>query len=157
MRIIVCSVADIKSKAAQFENFFDDEKFFITIKSSSEIDWAVEVYDPIRVLQLTFDDEPYDETEQQVRVFGKNHARAIKRFVDSLNPKKTLYINCTNGNTRSAAVGMIINQYINEFLINNQNDSDFFKKINRNLTPDKSVQDLLSVEFFGDFSVEDNQ
>jgi predicted protein tyrosine phosphatase len=156
MRIFVCSKQDIITKGSQVEDFFNDDKFFITIKSTIETDWGVDVYDPIRVLQLTFDDVSdiehiHEDDRDEITLFNKKHARKIKQFVESLNPKKTLFINCGAGISRSGAVGYVINEYLNKFLINNQNDYDFFFKVNKQVLPNPLVKSLLMKEFFGEF------
>lgn len=93
MKIIVCTTKELESTEAGNPNFFDNDKFFITIKNQDDAQWAISYNDPHYVLRLSFDDK-----------LTKEDAQAIHLFVDSLNPKKTLYINCNDGNIRSGAI-----------------------------------------------------
>ncbi len=162
MRIIVCSRLDLEMKESQTPEFFDDDKFFITINSSAETKWSFEYNDPIRVLRLTFDDVTDTdnisaEDRMKLKFFNKKHARKIKEFVENLNPKKTLYINCGSENSRSGAVGEVVNEYLNKFLINNVNDYEFFWKVNKKIQSNQFIKHILMNEFFGEYSSNESQ
>lgn len=155
MRIFVCSKDEMKRKEDQTPEFFDDDKFFITIKSSIETNYAFE-YNERNVLQLTFDDIcdlslVHEDDIDSVVVFNKKLAKKIFNFVNELNPKKLLYINCSSGISRSGAIGTVINEYLNKFLINNTVDYEFFNVTNSHIQPNALVKELLEKEFFGDY------
>ena len=93
MRIIVCNTQELESKETGNSTFFDNDKFFITIKNKDDVQWAISYDNPQYVLRLSFDNELTAE-----------EAKRIHTFVDSINPKKTLYINCNDGCIRSGAI-----------------------------------------------------
>jgi predicted protein tyrosine phosphatase len=162
MRIIVANRHDLEMKEAQTPEFFDDDKFFITIKGGVETHWAIKHNDPIRVLRLTFDDvtdsdNVPEEDKKELKLFNKHDAQRIKEFVENLNPKKTLYINCGAGISRSGAVGEVVNEYLNKFLINNVADYEFFFKVNKQIQPNPYIKRILLAEFFGEYDFSESQ
>lgn len=156
MRIFVCSKDEMMKKEEQTPEFFDDDKFFITIKSSMETDYAFE-YNERNVLRLTFDDVcdlslVSEDDKDSVIVFNKKLAKKIFNFVNELNPKKILYVNCSSGVSRSGGIGIVINEYLNKFLINNTADYEFFNYTNSHIQPNTLVKELLEKEFFGNYN-----
>lgn len=149
MRIIVLHRDELEKKLLTIPEFIDDEKFFITIKNSSEKTWALNIKSPTRILYLTIDD--ITEETPELKLFSINHANKIKTFIDNINPKKTLYINCGSDVSCSSAIGIIVNEYLNKFLINNTTDYEFFYKINKKILPNEYIKNLLDNTFFQDF------
>jgi predicted protein tyrosine phosphatase len=135
-------------KEKQNPAFFDDDKFFITIRNSSDSDWAIQHNVDRYVLRLTFDDIVDEDSDG--KLFNAKQARKIKSFVDNLNPKKLLFINCETGTSRSIAIGEVINEYLNNFLVNNQEDYTYFLKNNDTQLSNQYVKSILYKEFFGE-------
>jgi len=49
------------------------------------------------------------------------------------------------------AIGIVANEYLNKFLINNTEDYYFFFKINKNIKPNKDIVNILINRFFQGF------
>ena len=148
MRILTIDRYDLSNKEKQNPAFFDDDKFFILIRNSNDIDWPISHNVDRYVLRLTFDD--IFEVEEGKKLFNVKQAQKIKSFVDNLNPKKLLFINCETGTSRSIAIGEVINEYLNKFLIDNQEDFNYFLKNNDLELSNQYVKLLLMKEFFGE-------
>ena len=109
MKIYICNKYDMEKKEFETPEFFDDEKFFITIKNSTDSNFAFS-YNERNVLRITFDDiSDVVEQDQNTVIFNEKLASIIFNFVNRLNPKKLLYINCEDGIGRSGALGIVIN------------------------------------------------
>ena len=63
--------------------------------------------------------------------------------------KKLFYIHCDAGISRSGAVGYILNEYFNKYLIDNKEDYKFFEMNNSQIMPNPLVVRLLKKELFG--------
>lgn len=148
MRIFISNRYDLSMKEKQNPAFFDDDKFFITIRNSDDADWAIQHNVDRYVLRLTFDDILSEEADG--KLFNAKQARKIKSFVDNLNPKKLLFINCETGISRSIAIGEVINEYLNNFLVNNQEDYAYFLNNNDTQLSNQHVKSMLLKEFFGE-------
>lgn len=155
MKIFVCNKFDMEKKELETPEFFDDEKFFISIKNGNENNFPYS-YNERNVLRLTFDnytnlDQLEDKNPDDYVLFNGKLANVIFNFVNTLNPKKLLYINCEEGMSRAGAVGLVINEYLNKFLINNNEDYLFFFKVNKHIKPNKEIVDILIKKFFQGF------
>lgn len=155
MKIFVCNKYDMEKKELETPEFFDDDKFFISIKNSSDNNFPFS-YNERNVLKITFDNytdisQVEDQENNNYIFFNKKIANIIFNFVNQLNPKKLLYINCDEGIARGGAIGLVVNEYLNKFLINNIDDYNFFFKINKQIKPNKDIVDILVNKFFQGF------
>ena len=73
-------------------------------------------------------------------------AKRIVDFVVGQSPEKPLIIHCTAGISRSGAVGMVLNDWLNRRLSSNEEDYNHFYRENPDLYPNEHVQRLLWAE-----------
>lgn len=90
MRIILNNSKELESKELD-SNFFDNDKFFILIKNK-DVTWPISYSNTQFIIKF--------ETDE----FNSDIAKQIHAFVDNINPKKTLYINCSSGIEQAAAI-----------------------------------------------------
>lgn len=157
MKIFVCNKYDMEKKEIETPEFFDDDKFFIAIKNGNENSFPYS-YNEKNVLKLTFDNyTSFDKLELENKnvddyvLFTNKMASKIFNFINTLNPKKLLYINSEDGLSRAGAIGLVANEYLNKFLINNTEDYYFFFKINKQIKPNKEIVEMLMDKFFQGF------
>lgn len=105
MKIFVCNKYDMEKKEIETPEFFDDDKFFISIKNGNENSFPY-TYNERNVLKLTFDnytniDQLEDKNIDDYVLFTNKLATIIFNFINTLNPKKILYINSEDGLARA--------------------------------------------------------
>lgn len=86
------------------------------------------------VLILTFDDLTYEVSDY--KLFDKNQALEIIKFVEKFKDRKNLFIRCSAGISRSGAVALWINDYLKQ-------DYFEFKKDNNHIQPNNYIYNLL--------------
>lgn len=153
MKILVISA----TKAKKY-NFKKDgstiENNFITIRDHTVQYPVLKFYRQDNVLSLQFDDVESDDdpellSKYQYVVFNEEMAKEIHAFIDKIDRSKPLIINCFAGVSRSGAVGMVLNEYFNRYLENNEWDYDTFFIQNRQIIPNATVSRILKYELFG--------
>lgn len=153
MKILVISA----TKAKKY-NFKKDgsaiENNFITIRDHTVNHPVLKFYRQDNVLSLQFDDVESDDdpellSKYQYVVFNEEMAKEIHAFIDRIDRSKPLIINCFAGVSRSGAVGMVLNEYFNRYLENNEWDYDTFFIQNRQIMPNATVSRILKHELFG--------
>lgn len=119
--------------------------------------------DRFNVLKLEFDDVSerdmggwaegitWTDNRDNLIFFNQRHASMIKEFINNIKPDtdKTLFIHCDAGVSRSGAVGMVLNEYFNKYLVDNKKDYDQFTKNNPHILPNPLVTRILKEELFG--------
>ena len=121
----------------------------ISIQSSSGYDseppfakWHMESKN---LLCLVFDDYfgiPEDPVERsRVALFTPEHADRIMRFVD--DGSMPLAVHCTQGVSRSGAVGYVLDRYFNSVLANNERDYEYFMARNPFIMPNPNVVEVF--------------
>ena len=90
------------------------------------------------LLVLYFD----DVDEGQPHAMTPEQAKQIVDFVSS-EDKRSIFVHCAAGISRSGAVGEVLNWYFNRFLEDNQGDYRWFQIMHRDLVPNGHVQKLL--------------
>ena len=121
----------------------------ISIQSSSGCDseppFAKEHCESKNLLCLVFDDYfgiPDDPIERsRVAVFTHELAERIMRFVD--DGSMPLVIHCTQGVSRSGAVGYVLDRYFNRVLANNEKDYEYFMTRNPFIMPNPNVVEVF--------------
>ena len=100
------------------------------------------------ILKLVFDDASPAETG--CTLFSPEQARSIKKFVDTIDKSKALYVNCFAGISRSGAVGTVINDYANCYLndCKKNEDWDLFFQRNPQILPNAYVMRVMREEFW---------
>lgn len=100
------------------------------------------------ILKLVFDDS--SPTETGCTLFSPEQARSIKKFVDTIDKTKVLYVNCFAGISRSGAVGTVINDYVNCYLndCEKNDDWDLFFQLNPQILPNAYVMRVMREEFW---------
>ena len=97
------------------------------------------------LLCLVFDDYfgiPEDPVERsRVALFTPEHADRIMRFVD--DGSMPLAVHCTQGVSRSGAVGYVLDRYFNSVLANNERDYEYFMARNPFIMPNPNVVDVF--------------
>ena len=104
----------------------------ISIQSSSGWDseppFSKEHCESKNLLCLAFDDYfgiPEDPVERsRVALFTPEHADRIMRFVD--DGSMPLVVHCTQGVSRSGAIGYVLDRYFNRVLANNEKDYEYY-------------------------------
>lgn len=117
----------------------------ISIQSSngwdSEPPFAKEHCESKNLLCLVFDDYfgiPDGPVERsRVALFTPEHAERIMRFVD--DGSMPLVVHCTQGISRSGAVGYVLDRYFNRVLAKNENDHEYFMARNPFIMPNPNV------------------
>ena len=121
----------------------------ISIQSSSGWDseppFAKEHCESKNLLCLVFDDYfgiPDDPVERsRVALFTPEHAERIMRFVD--DGSVPLVVHCTQGVSRSGAVGYVLDRYFNSVLANNEKDYEYFMARNPFIMPNPNVVEVF--------------
>ena len=121
----------------------------ISIQSSSGWDseppFAKEHCKSKNLLCLVFDDYfgiPDDPLERsRVALFTPELAERIMRFVD--DGSMPLVVHCTQGVSRSAAVGYVLDRYFNSVLANNEKDYKYFMARNPFIMPNPNVVEVF--------------
>ena len=100
------------------------------------------------ILKLVFDDASPAETG--CTLFSPEQAQTIKKFVDTIDKTKALYVNCFAGISRSGAVGTVINDYVNCYLndCKKNTDWDLFFQRNPQILPNAYVMRVMREEFW---------
>ena len=111
----------------------------------SEPPFAKEHCESKNLLCLVFDDYfgiPDDPVERlRVALFTPEHADRIMRFVDDdLMP---LVVHCTQGISRSGAVGYVLDRYFNRVLACNEKDHEYFMARNPFIMPNPNVVEVF--------------
>ena len=81
-------------------------------------------------------------------MFSEEHADKIIDFIKRIDRSMPLIIHCRAGISRSAAVGVELNDYINRFLEDNPADFKQFYLINHDLIPNTHVGKILRRKLF---------
>ena len=121
----------------------------ISIQSSSGYDseppFAKGHMESKNLLCLVFDDYfgiPEDPVERsRVALFTPEHADRIMRFVD--DGSMPLAVHCTQGVSRSGAVGYVLDRYFNSVLANNERDYEYFMARNPFIMPNPNVVEVF--------------
>ena len=121
----------------------------ISIQSSngwdSEPPFSKEHCESKNLLCLVFDDYfgiPEDPVERsRVALFTPEHADRIMRFVD--DGSMPLVVHCTQGVSRSGAVGYVLDRYFNSVLANNEKDYEYFMARNPFIMPNPNVVEVF--------------
>ena len=121
----------------------------ISIQSSngwdSEPPFAKEHCESKNLLCLVFDDYfgiPDDPVERsRVALFTPEHADVIMRFVD--DGSMPLVVHCTQGVSRSGAVGYVLGRYFNSVLANNEKDYEYFMARNPFIMPNPNFVEVF--------------
>ncbi len=140
MKILVVGQRFLTSKLD--EAYFAGNNF-ITIKPTDQekhVIWQ----NGQNVLKLTFDD--ISTPLEGCTVFSKKHAQRICEFVKGIDASKTLIINCVGGISRSGAVGLVLDEYFNKHLTQNDEDHRLFVENNRQIIPNRRIADMLRKE-----------
>ena len=69
------------------------------------------------------------------------HADRIMRFVD--DGSMPLVVHCTQGVSRSGAVGYVLNRYFNRVLATNEKDYEYFMARNPFIMPNPNVVEVF--------------
>lgn len=150
MKILVKSRKYIEKQMENNSNWHFD-KWIISIYSEGSYS---PIHDRFNVLKLNFDDISERDIDTDIHneiFFNEKHAKEIHEFITSINDdcKKLFYIHCDAGISRSGAVGYILNEYFNKYLIDNKEDYKFFEMNNSQIMPNPLVVRLLKKELFG--------
>lgn len=121
----------------------------ISIQSSSGWDseppFAKAHCESKNLLCLVFDDYfgiPDDPLERsRVALFTPELAERIMRFVD--DGSMPLVVHCTQGVSRSGAVGYVLDRYFNSVLANNEKDYEYFMARNPFIMPNPNVVEVF--------------
>ena len=121
----------------------------ISIQSSSGYDseppFAKGHMESKNLLCLVFDDYfgiPEDPVERsRVALFTPEHADRIMRFVD--DGSMPLAVHCTQGVSRSGAVGYVLDRYFNSVLANSERDYEYFMARNPFIMPNPNVVEVF--------------
>jgi hypothetical protein len=149
MRILLCNRNDLQNKELHNPTFFDNDKFFILLKNSAQNDWEIEYNLTGYVIRFSFDECIESEPCQEQKLFSDKQAKRLKKFIENINPKKTLYISSINGSdTNCAAIGEIANKYLNNYLVDNIDDFNFYFKANNPPPSNEYLKQLLEKTFF---------
>lgn len=121
----------------------------ISIQSSSgwdsETPFSAEHRKSPNLLCMVFDDYfgvPEDPVERsRVALFTPEHAERIMRFVD--DGSMPLVVHCTQGVSRSGAVGYVLDRYFNRVLAKNEKDYEYFMTRNPFIMPNPNVVEVF--------------
>ena len=121
----------------------------ISIQSSSGWDseppFAKEHCESKNLLCLVFDDYfgiPDDPIERsRVALFTHELAERIMRFVD--DGSMPLVVHCTQGVSRSGAVGYVLDRWFNRTVAQNETDHEYFEEHNPLIMPNPNVTDVF--------------
>ena len=121
----------------------------ISIQSSSGWDseppFAKEHCESKNLLCLVFDDYfgiPDDPLERsRVALVTPELAERIMRFVD--DGSMPLVVHCTQGVSRSGAIGYVLDRYFNRVLANNEKDYEYFMARNPFIMPNPNVVEVF--------------
>ena len=121
----------------------------ISIQSSSGWDseppFAKEHCESKNLLCLVFDDYfgiPDDPLERsRVALVTPELAERIMRFVD--DGSMPLVVHCTQGVSRSGAIGYVLDRYFNRVLANNEKDYEYFMARNPFVMPNPNVVEVF--------------
>lgn len=121
----------------------------ISIQSSSGWDseppFAKEHCESKNLLCLVFDDYfgiPDDPLgRSRIALFTPELAERIMRFVD--DGSMPLVVHCTQGVSRSGAVGYVLDRYFNSVLANNEKDYEYFMARNLFIMPNPNVVEVF--------------
>ena len=124
------------------DSFFQENNF---ISIGEEIGGEGVIASGDNILKMVFE----DRTDKEDGIlFNKEHARQIKEFVDRIDKTKPLFVNCQAGISRSGAVGVVLNDYVNYYLNDCQKNTDWheFFLINTQIIPNAYVARILRNE-----------
>lgn len=79
----------------------------------------------------------YPEEVDGSDLFNEDHAKIIIRFLDEIKQIQTLVVHCAAGISRSGAVGLFANRYLEQ-------DDSIFRKRNKGISPNPYVLDVLN-------------
>lgn len=121
----------------------------ISIQSSSGYDsqppFAKGHMESKNLLCLVFDDYfgiPDDPVERaRVALFTPEHAERIMRFVD--DGSMPLVVHCTQGVSRSGAIGYVLDRYFNRVLAKNEKDYEYFMTMNPLIMPNPNAVEVF--------------
>lgn len=104
--------------------------------------------DRYNILKLEFDDITERELQQypeRYKLFSENDARRIKDFTDSrLDPEKKLIVHCDAGISRSGAVGLCLNDYLNNYIESHYRHLAAFLRDNPYIVPNPYISRVLN-------------
>ena len=95
------------------------------------------------LLILYFDDVIPLDDHCTPNMFSEDHADAIIDFIKRIDCSMPMIVHCSAGISRSAAVGVELNGYMNRFLEDNPADFEYFYLTNRHIIPDIHVGSVL--------------
>lgn len=128
--------------------------WFISIFSKIDGEPFSPFEDRFNVLKLQFDDVTEKDTVckyGEYKHFDETMAKDIHKFCSEISERKPLIIHCDAGISRSGAVGIVLNDYFNKFLNNNENDYKEFLDNHKHISPNPEVQRILNKELFGSY------
>lgn len=155
MKIIVKSRDWIKRKLEKDLLFYTKANFISIFSKDSYSPFP----DRFNVLKLNFDDvtevDKNESDANQLLFFNEDIANQIVNFINSINKERILFVHCDAGISRSGAVGYVLNEYLNKYLENNEEDDRYFKIENPGIAPNSLVVQILKPKLFGvtDYSV----
>ena len=126
-----------------------DTHKIISIQSSSGYD-SLPPFSPDALLSknllcLVFDDYfgiPDKPREQErIAVFTPEMADRIMRFVD--DGAMPLIVHCTQGVSRSGAIGHVLDRWFNDIVVRNEADRVYFKSHNLGIMPNPNVTEVF--------------
>ncbi len=125
----------------------ENECIFISINSGSENHHKFRNPNIKDVLYLDFDDiQPHNlKKNSQSKTMTLEQAYMIKKFIEEHKNTTTIYVHCTAGVSRSAAIGFILTKYLNK-----HDDLHLFQS--GKYEPNKWVYKLMSEAFNMPFS-----
>lgn len=117
---------------------------FINIRNSRSIDPNRGVpLDGPHILKIQFDDVRGDD-EPRRKAFTPEIAARIVRFIRQCDPARPLYVNCSAGVSRSGAVGLVLNRFVNRVWNSREADHELFFVLNSQIDANPRVVRILT-------------
>ena len=123
-------------------------KWIISIFSKG--DCSPIIMDRWNILKLNFDDVT-EKDNGDFLFFNNSLAKEIHNFIKDIpsDSEKPFYIHCDAGVSRSGAVGYMMNEWFNKYLVINRIDNEAFMMNNSHILPNPLVVRELKKELFG--------
>ena len=114
------------------------------VRIPEEPPFSKQYWTAYNVLILYFDDldDPDSPYQRGGRFMSEADAEAIARFVDSPD-QRPIFVHCTAGVSRSAAIGASLNEYYNKKCTLNESDHASFWSRHPDISPNLHVMKLL--------------